>query len=527
MAKDIVPQLQEKIEKEFLEKARKSDVLKRKIKKLQEKNATHLDSNEFAVELGQMLSAVFGDQITKEALPDGKMYYNIAKRLIGDNLTHNYDLASEYAKNVQQELNMEAGISIKAIKPDIDTGRIDGLVEKMSGYDTFEEGKWLLHEPVVNFTQAIVDATIKKNAEFQYKAGLRPKIVRRVGSDACKWCKAVAGVYEYPNVPPDVYRKHENCNCTLDYMPGNGKKQDVWDRKRWVDVTREDEIEIRQESEFYEKLKSAKTVKEANKIAEDMGFQANYSGIDVKCANEWNEGLYKAKKEFPEIAENIKFVGSSQKRYSLAKKEVKEYYAGYLKDNYYESFRNKGFSEETINTCFNKEASKFANKIAKKIKTSGDEMASSFSYVFSEEQKQKPVFGEALKILEKYHGITMSNKYFNKYGNVIEKGLEQMELKWHPEGCFNVKSTFDHEFAHQIDKNLNISANETVQKLFDDRTKEEITRDLCRYAWDNDNEDRYSEMIAEGWSEYCNNDQPREMAKTIGKEIVKAWKKKR
>lgn len=35
------------------------------------------------------------------------------------------------------------------------------------------------------------------------------------------------------------------------------------------------------------------------------------------------------------------------------------------------------------------------------------------------------------------------------------------------------------------------------------------------------------EMIAEAWSEYQNNENPREIAKTIGEEIVKLWMKKR
>ncbi|MEG0614272.1 MAG: hypothetical protein RR540_00840 [Oscillospiraceae bacterium] len=35
-----------------------------------------------------------------------------------------------------------------------------------------------------------------------------------------------------------------------------------------------------------------------------------------------------------------------------------------------------------------------------------------------------------------------------------------------------------------------------------------------------------SEMIAEAWAEYCNNPQPREIAKTIGEAIEAEYKKK-
>lgn len=241
-----MPEIQEKIEKEFLKLAEESQVLKRKIKALAEKKATHLDSNEFAIEVGKMLSETFGHQITSDVLPDGKMYYNIAKRLLEVNLKHNYNLVGDYSKRVQASLNQAAGLSIKAIKPELNQDRIDGIVRKISEYDDFEKGKWLLGEPVINFTQAVVDDTIKQNADFQYKSGLRPKIIRKEGGHCCDWCKSVVGTYEYPNVPKDVYRRHRYCRCTVDYLPGDGKKQDVWSKK-WTDVEKEGKIEKRKE----------------------------------------------------------------------------------------------------------------------------------------------------------------------------------------------------------------------------------------------------------------------------------------
>lgn len=244
MSKDIVPEIQEKIEKEFLKLAEKSQTLKRTIKALAEKKATHLDSNEFAIEVGKMLSETFGHQITSDVLPDGKMYYNIAKRLLETNLKHNYDLVGDYSKRVQKALNEKAGLSIKAIKPEVNQSRIDGLVKKITGYENFEDGKWLLHEPVINFTQAVVDDTIKQNAEFQYKAGLRPKIVRRESGHCCPWCKNKSGEYEYPGAPDYVYHRHQYCRCTVDYLPGDGKKQDVWSKK-WSDAEKEGKIKDR------------------------------------------------------------------------------------------------------------------------------------------------------------------------------------------------------------------------------------------------------------------------------------------
>ena len=63
------------------------------------------------------------------------MYYNIAKRLIEPNLIKNYDLVSDYSRNVQEVLNKKSNISLKAIKPEINQDRVDGIVNKISDYD--------------------------------------------------------------------------------------------------------------------------------------------------------------------------------------------------------------------------------------------------------------------------------------------------------------------------------------------------------------------------------------------------------
>lgn len=73
---------------------------------------------------------------------------------------------------------------------------------------------------------------------------------------------------------------------------------------------------------------------------------------------------------------------------------------------------------------------------------------------------------------------------------------------------------------------LGISKIKDIQELYTSRTTDQITNGLSRYAWNNDNQNDYSEMIAEGWAEYCNNPRPREIAKKIGKTIEAEYKKK-
>ncbi|MDO5014536.1 MAG: toxin glutamine deamidase domain-containing protein [Clostridia bacterium] len=157
---------------------------------------------------------------------------------------------------VQEILNKESKIRIRAVKPELNQDRINGIVNKISEYDDFKKGKWLLKEPVINFTQAVVDDTIKVNADFQYKAGLRPEIIRKEFGNCCDWCKDVVGVYNYPEVPEDVYKRHRYCRCTVEYLPGNGKKRDIWSKK-WIDVEKDDKIRRRKRIAFSESTKTA------------------------------------------------------------------------------------------------------------------------------------------------------------------------------------------------------------------------------------------------------------------------------
>lgn len=246
---DIVPELLDKIKADFFEQAEKSVELERLLLLVRSGKANFIDAHEFATKLGQILSEALQNNISGLILPDGKMHFNIASRILNETLGTNHKMVSTYAKQVQEILNKEAGIGLKSIQAPINQERINGLVNRLSYEEKFEDVSWILKEPIVNFNQNIVDNHIKVNADFHFKSGLKPKIVRTTDGNCCDWCSKLAGVYTYPGVNRDVFRRHDRCNCTVDYHPGDGKKQDVWS-KRWsashkssiIDTKRLDDI---------------------------------------------------------------------------------------------------------------------------------------------------------------------------------------------------------------------------------------------------------------------------------------------
>ncbi|MGU7972065.1 hypothetical protein ACS6Z1_05525 [Streptococcus suis] len=232
MERDMLPDLLKEVQDKFEASYGKSEVVRRAFEELKKKRATYATANDFALEVGDILADALSSSVTGDKLPDGKMYYNIAKRLLTDTLGRSFELLSGYASQVQEDLNRSAKIGLQVQVPEINQDRIDGLVNRLSSEDEFSKVAWMLQEPIVNFTQSIVDDSIKANAEFHYDSGLSPQIIRKEGGKCCDWCREVVGIYQYPKVPKDAYRKHQRCRCTVDYDPKNGKVQNVHS-KRW------------------------------------------------------------------------------------------------------------------------------------------------------------------------------------------------------------------------------------------------------------------------------------------------------
>ena len=249
MSKDIVPELLDKLKKTFDAKVSKSAKVKRLLNKLESKKATYLDADAFAVELGELLRDTFAEVIKPEDLPNERMYYNIADRMIRDRLGANYKSISLYDEATQNLLNQQAGIHLKAVVPKMDESRVHGFVEALSEDKPFDEVKRVLEEPIVTYCRSIVQDSLEENVKFHYKSGFRPMIKRQESGHCCPWCKEVAGTHYYPDIPDGVFRSHNHCRCTIDYRPRKGKqdKLTVQQGKKWTKAEEEDKIEKRKE----------------------------------------------------------------------------------------------------------------------------------------------------------------------------------------------------------------------------------------------------------------------------------------
>lgn len=275
--KDIAPALLETIEKAFYENLARDRKGAELLKKIHIKHATYETAGDYAEQIGIALAKAFRDNLSSDVLPDGKMYWNIADRVVRPLIGADYRLTSEAAALVQQALNEAAGIGLKAKAAPLNEERVSGFLNTLANAERYDDVAYMLEEPVlVNFTRSIVDETVKVNADFHRSAGLHPKIVRRAEHKACKWCRALAGSYNYPeDTPDDVFRRHENCRCVVEYDPGDGSRQDVW-TKEWTDPQERGKLEARKTIALENTTPQSKVVSNALKsgtVKDSVNYQ--------------------------------------------------------------------------------------------------------------------------------------------------------------------------------------------------------------------------------------------------------------
>lgn len=229
---DISPGLLEQIRGTFGELIGFSPKIRALEAKIAAGTATYVDADKYADQIGTALSKALQRHLTADVLPDGRMYYNIAQKVLEPMLGDDYELVSAAVTKIQTSLNKAARIGLAVQRPPIDMDRVQGLLDKISNAESFDTVSWLLGAPINNFSMHIVDDYLQKNVEFQGRAGLGPKITRTAERRCCKWCTGLAGVYSYPDLPDEIYQRHDNCRCTVEYDPGDGRRQNVH-TKRW------------------------------------------------------------------------------------------------------------------------------------------------------------------------------------------------------------------------------------------------------------------------------------------------------
>lgn len=214
------------VEKEFDRLLQDSEKIRTMYAMVRDGTATYANANDFSVEVGNLLSKAFQSQISSDVLPNGRMYYNIAERLMNKMLRKDHDIISEVTADVQTIINDAAGYGVNGIVASVDEKRIQGFIERLSEELDYDSIKWILGEPITIYSLSVLTDTMLANAKVMDDLGVNVTITRLLGrgESACKWCKSLAGVYNYESVSNsgnEIYMRHDRCRCQL--LPSNGK----------------------------------------------------------------------------------------------------------------------------------------------------------------------------------------------------------------------------------------------------------------------------------------------------------------
>ena len=219
---------------ELLEKI--IEELKKKLKK-KDDFTDYEQVQDYAIKVADTISKAVVDRADSSWINQyGTLDYNLCNELITELLKQDYEYVKEACNVAQLALNEGSNIDLKAILPDYDDDRAHSIVWE-SANKSLAEFKRDFPVMTDNFSQSIVDDAVRKNADFQWKSGLEPKIVRMAEYKCCEWCSKLDGTYRYEDVKDtgnDVFRRHENCRCKVTYIPSKGNAKDVWS-KRVVD----------------------------------------------------------------------------------------------------------------------------------------------------------------------------------------------------------------------------------------------------------------------------------------------------
>lgn len=312
MAKDYTDLMHE-IKEEYEDETQKEKEL---LDKARSGKATYEDANDYSIKCGEALSKVLQNNVNTS------LDFDEAMQVIFSPIEYNCYKINEYCESVQNTLNKQANIHMKAIIPKVNKDKIFGIVRGYVDSEDYKEAKkTYLGEPIINISQSIIDDFVRSNANYQARAGMSPKIVRKVVGKCCKWCANLAGTYDYADVSStgnDVFRRHQYCRCTVTYIPVSGKRQNVWS-KRLLSNEESKAKRINYTSILQEKLPEGvqdvtkEYLKNATpgkgKIEYEEGYEVSKHKAEIKAGNQIHKkfgGDLLYLKEKGEVHEGIK-----------------------------------------------------------------------------------------------------------------------------------------------------------------------------------------------------------------------------
>lgn len=208
--------LLKKIRADYNEFAKRNKYIQQCIEKIESGSATFKEVDSVTKATGYALKVAFekniADNISEFANED------TIRKILNSTLGDNYEFINLIATNVQKRLDEKAGISIVPQKAPFPSERTNNLAAYTAKQDLSKDSALRdFSAATENIVNSIYTDYVKENAEFRSNAGLEVTVSRWDDVGCCYWCESLVGKYTYPDVPDDIWRRHKNCSCVIDY----------------------------------------------------------------------------------------------------------------------------------------------------------------------------------------------------------------------------------------------------------------------------------------------------------------------
>lgn len=128
--KDITPELQKSVLSDFHNMVEEDNKIQG-ILTGEDKRATLAQVSKQAERIGEYAVRSLEKNLTDETLPDGTLYWNIAKGIIPPLMQEVQKVATDMAVRVQTREDKKAGIGLKPVRPVFNQERIEAVMNKV------------------------------------------------------------------------------------------------------------------------------------------------------------------------------------------------------------------------------------------------------------------------------------------------------------------------------------------------------------------------------------------------------------
>lgn len=206
----------EDIKKEFMDMVNNDKTAQKLYAQIKKGNASYATTGKLAQQIGKDLGRTLRMHAPLINIDEWDL-----DDLIPKSLGLDHAMVTTACKEVQENMNKDAGINLKFQEPKFDWDRVDGFIKELRDHaENFSDIEKGFYDQLENFSRNVSDEAMRDNANLAWRAGMKTVIIRIADAKCCKWCSSVAGRYDYNEVKDtgnDVWRFHENCGCTIDY----------------------------------------------------------------------------------------------------------------------------------------------------------------------------------------------------------------------------------------------------------------------------------------------------------------------